>query len=183
MTSIALIGILSGMIFGVLGTLMRKHATLIVLIPIFIAPAAYFAVWRESLMGHCVFAHHFHTDGCAPMRALLYQSVAHTADAIIVAVAHIVVAFITIAVLTVVRAMVANADLKSPAEKEAARLAHERQMAAQAEVKKRLEEDMTAITNALNRARELRESIRATSSRSRADTHASPEANTSKAGG
>lgn len=181
MTSIALIGILSGMVIGVLATLMRRHATFIILMPMFLAPAAYLVVWRESLIGHCVFAHHFHSDSCAPMRALLYQSLEHTADAIIVAIAHVIVGFTTVTVLSVVRTMIVNVDLRSPAEKEAVRLEYERRMEAQAEVKKRMEEDMDAMTKALLRARDLRESVRA-AARSKASTNppvetTAPEAN------
>jgi hypothetical protein len=159
MSGIALIGILSGMIFGALATLVRSYATTIILAPVVAAPLVYLTVWRDALIGHCFFASAFSSDACTPLRLLTMRTLEHAGDTVIVAIAHMAVAFVLMAVLTLVRAAIANADMKSPRERELQRLAYERHLAAQLEAKRRIEEEMEEITRAIQTSHAARSAV------------------------
>jgi hypothetical protein len=161
MNGIVLVGLLSGMVFGALATLMRRFASFIILAPVIALPIVYLVVWREALIGHCFFAHNFADNSCEAFHALLANTLENAGDTVVVVVTHILVAFVLVGVLTVVRSAIANANMKSPYEKEQERLAFERRIEAQRALKARLEEQMQSATKAILAAREAREKLRA----------------------
>ncbi|WP_375572718.1 hypothetical protein ABWH92_05025 [Ahrensia marina] len=160
MGGIILVGILSGMVFGALATMMRQYASAIILAPIILAPIGYLFVWRDALIGPCFFASNFATDACTPMRGLIATTLEHAGDTVIVVVAHIVVAFVMVAVLSVSRTAIAKANMKSPHQREMERLAYEQRLAAQLETKRRMEEEMEAATKAIHASRAARAKAR-----------------------
>jgi len=160
MGGITLVGILSGMIFGALATMVRQHASAIILAPVILAPIAYLFVWRDALIGPCFFASNFDTDACTPMRGLMATTLEHAGDTVIVVISHIVVAFVMVAVLSVSRSAIAKANMKSPHQKEMERLAYEQKLAAQLETKRRMEEEMEAATRAIHASRAARAKAR-----------------------
>lgn len=156
MTGIVLVGILSGMIFGALATIVRQYASAIILAPVIVAPFVYLFLWRDALIAPCFFASNFSSDLCAPVHGLIASTLEHAGDTVIVVVSHIVVAFVMLAVLTVSRSAIAKANMKSPHQREMERLAYEQRLAAQLAFEKKREEDMAAAKRAINASREAR---------------------------
>lgn len=151
--SIALVGILSGMIFGTLAVLLRRFIGAIILAPVVIAPLAYLFVWRDALIGHCFFASNFNTQGCTAFRSFLGMSLDNAGSAILVLSTHLVFAFVTFLAVSMIRKAIANADMSTPAQKEMQRQAEERMREAQAELKAKMEEELKAATLALEASR------------------------------
>ena len=149
MSGIVLVGLLSGMIFGALAMLMRRFASFIILAPVIALPTVYLFMWRDALVGHCFFARHFNTPACSPLHTLISTTLEHAGDAVVVVIAHILVAFATVFALSALRMLIARADLSSPQRKEAMRRAHDEQVKVQMATKKRLEEQMEAATRAI----------------------------------
>lgn len=103
MSGIILVGILSGMIFGALAMLLRRAAAPIILLPILLAPILYLFVWRDAIMGHCLFASTFGTPACSPTRDFFAFTLAHASDAILVLMAHLGTAVVTVVLLSAFR--------------------------------------------------------------------------------
>ncbi|MBO6675961.1 MAG: hypothetical protein JJ908_12885 [Rhizobiales bacterium] len=161
MSGIILVGILSGMIFGALATMVRPYASAIILAPVILAPLVFLFMWRDALIGHCFFASNFNTETCTPMRALVSTTLAHAGDTVIVVVSHIVIAFIMVALLSVLRDVIARANMKSPYQKEMEQKAYEQRVEAQLRLKRKMEEDMEAATKAIHASRAARKKAEA----------------------
>jgi hypothetical protein len=164
MSGIVLVGILSGMIFGAFATIVRPYASTIILTPVILAPLVFLFMWRDALIGHCFFASNFGTEACTPMRALVSTTLAHAGDTVIVVVSHIVIAYFMVALLTVLRDLIARANMKSPYQREMERKAFERKVEAQLQLKKKMEEDMEAATKAIHASRAARKTGRSRAS-------------------
>lgn len=106
MNGIILIGVLSGMIFGILAMAVRPIASAVILAPLVLAPLGYLFVWRHALVGPCLFAENFNNDGCTQTRALLTMTLDNAGDAVLVATTHIGVAFFLVIALTALRKLV-----------------------------------------------------------------------------
>jgi hypothetical protein len=78
-----------------------------------------------------------------------------------VVVSHIVIAFIMVALLTVLRDLIARANMKSPYQRELERKAFEQKVEAQLQLKKKMEEDMEAATKAIHASRAARKQAEA----------------------
>lgn len=115
MSGIALVGILSGMIFGALAMILRPIAGAVIITPIIAAPMVYIYLWRDALYGPCFFATNFSSEACLPTRAFITMTLQHASDTVIVMVSHIFVAFTLVTVLTILRNMINAIDMQNHA--------------------------------------------------------------------
>ena len=139
MMGIAMLGILSGIIFASLATFGRGYAGAIIVMPLIAAPIAYAFVWRDALQGQCFFAHAFGSDDCLPLRAFISTSLNHAADAAIVGLTHLVTAFVTLILLMILRSIIDALDFRMPAEIRADEARAEAEAKAEAEAAARKE--------------------------------------------
>ena len=114
MSGVVMIGVLSGMVFGAMGMIMRRIAGFVIVLPILIAPAAYLYVWRDAIHGPCLFADAFRTVQCTPTRDFVMMTLSLTEDALRVSASHLVVGFSVVLILTVFRTIIDTVDFSRP---------------------------------------------------------------------
>jgi hypothetical protein len=112
MSGIALVGILSGMVFGALAMILRPIAGAVIITPIIASPIAYLYLWRDALNGPCFFATNFNTEACSPTRAFFMMTLQHASDAVTIMVSHIMVGFTLVTILTILRTTIDTIDMR-----------------------------------------------------------------------
>lgn len=115
MSGIALVGILSGMIFGALAMILRPIAGAVIITPVIAAPMVYIYLWRDALHAPCFFANNFSSQACEATRTFFRMTLHHASDAVIVITAHIFVAFTLVTVLTILRNTINAIDMNKRA--------------------------------------------------------------------
>ncbi len=118
-SGILLVGVLSGMIFGVLGMFARRYAATVILFPVVAVPALFVVASRDALIGHCFFASRFASPSCGPFREFIFTIVAHAGDTATIMACHVVVSFVTLFLIQIASKVIAEVDLSSPREKAA----------------------------------------------------------------
>lgn len=113
MSGIALVGILSGMIFGALALMLRPIAGAVIITPVIASPVAYLYLWRDALIGPCFFATNFNTQACEPTRAFFTMTLQHASDAVTVTFSHIIVGFALVTTLTILRNIINAIDMQN----------------------------------------------------------------------
>ncbi|MGD1885890.1 MAG: hypothetical protein ACFB01_01970 [Cohaesibacteraceae bacterium] len=110
MSGVVMLGVLSGMVFGAMGMLVRRIAGFVIVLPILVTPIAYLYIWRDVINGPCLFADTFRTALCTPTREFVFMTVSLAEDAMKVSTSHLLVGFGVVLVLTVFRAIIDAVD-------------------------------------------------------------------------
>ncbi|MEM6711887.1 MAG: hypothetical protein AAF590_06345 [Pseudomonadota bacterium] len=111
---VALLGLVSGMVFAVIARFARGFAALVILAPLLLAPFVYTFLWRDALTGDCMYAANFDSDMCINFREFLTAWLAYAPDAIVVGITHLITGTAMVIALAAIEITIDDIDFSLP---------------------------------------------------------------------